>query len=359
LKSVLIISMLLFNTNSIGYATSAIRHLTKIGTINPHEDNSQPGKRVFRPKSEDAPLLLSKQAQDRAYFPEGILNHHHAIQYITFSPPFESIAPGMSNYHHNQLHPGSRECSQNSYSPMRSSSIQSLQSHDDDHTNASSLGSDGVSQYGLGQNRNTSTVAALTTITSSKHNAASPRSPTSVTNPPNYTKGRVAVPLRGIEIEGDPALLSSSSRRQSRQQDQQQNYKQSEVDGIRIGKTKGIFSRLNCCRNNEEGQLGGTTGAYRDHPNETTMTSLSEEEEQRWLAYSMRTIAEDQSLAGGQSVVSVSAPLLSSSSSPNRTNNSSRRTCQQQMQQNHHRHHLQRLGSGRGYKGLSSTEYEV
>jgi hypothetical protein len=62
--------------------------LTAIGVINTNEhDNS--GKRVFRPKSEETPLLLCKKAQDRIYAPEGILSHHHATQFMTFSPPFD------------------------------------------------------------------------------------------------------------------------------------------------------------------------------------------------------------------------------------------------------------------------------
>jgi len=77
---------------TIAFAGSAIRHLTRIGVISTDNDISDDREqcRPRQPRNEDAPLLLSKRAQDRCYFPEGILNHHHAKQFITFSPPFES-----------------------------------------------------------------------------------------------------------------------------------------------------------------------------------------------------------------------------------------------------------------------------
>ena len=73
---------------SMSYATSAIRHLTSIGVIHSDEAKTK-GRRLFRPKSEDTPLIMSKEAQDRVYAPEGVFNHLHAVQFITFSPPFD------------------------------------------------------------------------------------------------------------------------------------------------------------------------------------------------------------------------------------------------------------------------------
>src|SRR5210317_1168808 len=84
-------SMLLIFIHSlyrISFATSAIRHLTTVGVIIPDETDKST-RRVFKPKSEESPLLLSKKAQDRIYAPEGVLNHHHAVQFITFSPPLD------------------------------------------------------------------------------------------------------------------------------------------------------------------------------------------------------------------------------------------------------------------------------
>lgn len=53
------------------------------------EDNL--GSRTFRPKSEKSPLVLSNAAQKRVYAPNGILSHHHAVDFLTFSPPFDNI----------------------------------------------------------------------------------------------------------------------------------------------------------------------------------------------------------------------------------------------------------------------------
>lgn len=71
----------------ISFATSAIRYLTSIQVINTDEQDKL-GRRNFRPKSEDSPLLLSTVAQKRIYSPNVILTHHHATRFLTFSPPF-------------------------------------------------------------------------------------------------------------------------------------------------------------------------------------------------------------------------------------------------------------------------------
>lgn len=67
---------------TIAFASSAIQHLTSIGVISTDNGTAT--------KNDDVPLVLSKSARDRCYFPQGLLNHHHAIQFITFSPSFES-----------------------------------------------------------------------------------------------------------------------------------------------------------------------------------------------------------------------------------------------------------------------------
>ena len=81
--------MIACRNSRIAYATSVIRHLTNIQVINPDEEDKA-GQRLFRPKSEDGPLLLSREAQKRIYSPDGVLNHHHATQFLSFSPPFDS-----------------------------------------------------------------------------------------------------------------------------------------------------------------------------------------------------------------------------------------------------------------------------
>ena len=81
--------------DSIAIAGSLIRQLTRIGIITVENENTwdtekeRLSRRRQQARNEDTPLLLSKRAQDRTYFPEGILDHHHAVQYITFSPPFD------------------------------------------------------------------------------------------------------------------------------------------------------------------------------------------------------------------------------------------------------------------------------
>jgi len=66
------------------HANSAIRHLSNIQVITTDEEDRR------RPKSFDSgPLLLSSAAQKRLYCPEGIQSHHHATQFLTFSPPFD------------------------------------------------------------------------------------------------------------------------------------------------------------------------------------------------------------------------------------------------------------------------------
>ena len=69
---------------STAHANSAIRHLTNIQVITTDEEDRR------RPKALDSgPLLLSSAAQKRLYCPDGIQSHHHATQFLTFSPPFD------------------------------------------------------------------------------------------------------------------------------------------------------------------------------------------------------------------------------------------------------------------------------
>jgi hypothetical protein len=75
---------------SIGFANSAIRHLTNIQIINTDEDDKS-GRRVSQPKPEGSPLVLSRVAQKRIYSPDGVLSHHNATHFLTFSPPFDSM----------------------------------------------------------------------------------------------------------------------------------------------------------------------------------------------------------------------------------------------------------------------------
>lgn len=79
---------------TISYATSAIRHLKRMQIIVTHE-HDRLGLRRSQPKSEDSLLLLSTLAQKRIYLPNGVLTHHHATQFLSFSPPFNHETAGV------------------------------------------------------------------------------------------------------------------------------------------------------------------------------------------------------------------------------------------------------------------------
>ena len=93
--------------------------------------------------------------------------------------------------------------------------------------------------------------------------------------------------------------------------------KQHYVDDTSCGPV-GCFSKFNCLRNSNNDPATKTRKARvsvmtKPSP-QTSMASFSEEDEKRWLAYSMKPIEEDQSLGTG-SIISMSAPLLSPLSS--------------------------------------------
>lgn len=79
---------------TISYATSVIRHLKLIQIIVSTE-HERSGLRRSQPKSEDSLLLLSTLAQKRIYMPNGVLTHHHATQFLSFSPPFNNDTSGV------------------------------------------------------------------------------------------------------------------------------------------------------------------------------------------------------------------------------------------------------------------------
>ena len=228
-----------------------------------------------RPKCEDAPLLLSIRAQSRAYFPEGILNHHHAVQFVSFAPPFEITRNSTT------------------ITTAAGKSRMSTSSHDDA---LSSLGSE-YSDY----DRSRVHASGGNVVASLAHGQKrdNPPSPKSV----------------GDFHMADAMMKNSfSEQRQPQQLRPVDQSKTKPEAGVR-----GLFSRLNCCRTN---QKSGATIAKVDSSSsidgslnippyrDSSLAALSEEEELRWLGYSMKPIAEDQSLASN-SVISMSAPLLS------------------------------------------------
>jgi hypothetical protein len=139
--------------------------------------------------------------------------------------------------------------------------------------------------------------------------------------------------IRSI-TEGSSNEIKTTAINQQQQQKQKQRRR-------RGGGGGGFFSKFNCCRSSTT--TTGVVAVMRKSDSvsmdnsalrKSSLTSLSEEEEKHWLAYSMKPIAEEQSVASC-SVVSMSAPLLSQTTShlarrhtvhPQATTNSNIRT---------------------------------
>lgn len=80
---------------TVGYASTLLNHLKQIGVLQyarASDFDSKWKQLIGRAKhsGEDTVLVLSKAAQKRVYVPEGILKHHHACQFLSFTPPFEA-----------------------------------------------------------------------------------------------------------------------------------------------------------------------------------------------------------------------------------------------------------------------------
>lgn len=232
---------------------------------------------------EDAPLLLSRKAQERAYFPCGILDHHHAVQFVSFSPPFEKA--------------------------VHLSRLSSSRSQDDGLSSLGSLSED---------RQDVINIIASLGIPLPEENPSSPKS----------------VIEKGI-YGGDPTSNRNVVIQSGEKYDETEWSSNREEESARPvsastkPRVRGFFSKLNCCRQNnvdkpkmsspllenvDAGSLSTMTpqtrAAVKLHQfREASLTALSEEEELQWLAYSIQPIAEDQSLAGG-STISMSAPLL-------------------------------------------------
>jgi hypothetical protein len=284
----MLVVCLRFGVCSIAFAGTIIRHLKSIGVISPGPSGAKPSGAI-----EDAPLLLSKKAQERAYFPQGILNHHHAVQFVSFAPPFEKT--------------------------VHIAGLSSSRSQDDALSSLGSLSGDRQDVKNL--------IATL-------------RLPRTDENPPS-PKSVIEIPV----IEDAPTPQRNTSGCGIINVDpEEQSWSRGHVDYTQPTAAskpgmRGFFSKLNCCRqngtntsnkiNNNKNQrmssplmhnmdsvsLSSMTpnttavAAKLQQIRESSLTSLSEEEELQWLAYSIQPIAEDQSLTGG-SVISMSAPLL-------------------------------------------------
>mmetsp|Transcript_15868 Transcript_15868/g.36584 ORF Transcript_15868/g.36584 Transcript_15868/m.36584 type:complete len:603 (-) Transcript_15868:66-1874(-) len=267
---------------TIAFAGSAIKHLTQIGVIT--TDNNDPsntgrGGRSPRsqPKNEDAPLLLSKRAQDRAYFPEGILSHHHAMQFITFSPPFEASIDNDTG------HSSRTGISDEDPIPELSSPHGNEKSISDsfDDPYSSLLGSNNYDQQNHSKK---SLMSGMRGSTSSLTRRSS----------------------RSLAKRGDSRATAnqSGSYANLKSPTSSEGNLEGNEDESKCGD---LLAKLNCFK-----KTSNSTGRRSNAKSlrETSLTSLSEDEEKEWLAYSMKPIVEDRSLAGG-SIVSMSEPLLS------------------------------------------------
>lgn len=302
----------IFVRYSIAFAGTVIRHLKNIGVISPHgKVNGRASSSAVKPAMEDAPLLLSQRAQERAYFPEGVLDHHHAVQFVSFAPPFEKAI------HITGLAPS--------------------RSQDDALSSLGSLSGDRQDIKNI--------IAQLGSSSSFPHHTDdNPPSPRSVIDlHQDQTSGR---PIRQQQqqdhrnIDQEEDLFDPTLKTVSRDVVAGDVVPASDTLSSKP-KIRGFFSKLMCCshgndvnndNNNKPSKTGITPGtkggdfmsmdssmspgtrliASKLHQiRESSLTSLSEEEELQWLSYSIQPIAEDQSLAGG-SVISMSAPLLKS-----------------------------------------------
>jgi len=258
-----------------------------------------------------APLLLSQRAQDRAYFPEGILDHHHAIQYITFSPPFDSEHGGDGDENDENDSPPSSSAN-TAASPSKLPPFQRQTTHKSSATLES--------QYD-----------AYASLLGSNNSTADKRN----NNPGILSK--IAGPLsrkqKSVDKEGtgqqappkpnQPKTKPKASKIKTSTRGPKPEPKKTGSETSTCGPV-GCFSKFNCLRasaaatvvtkksKKQPPQPDDAAHAIIKPSPQTSMASLSEEDEKRWLAYSMKPIDEDQSLANG-SVVSMSAPLLSPS----------------------------------------------
>lgn len=78
---------------TVGYASTLLNHLKNIGVLTyaKTSDYSAKWKQLLinKKKNDDTILVLSKKALSRVYVPGGVMKHHHACQFLSFTPEFE------------------------------------------------------------------------------------------------------------------------------------------------------------------------------------------------------------------------------------------------------------------------------
>lgn len=85
--------------STVSYAAGLLNHLKRLGVLSyskPTESSSwkqlvlSSSNQHPNSTSDDTILLLSKEAQQRIFIQGGIMKHHHAYQFLSFLPPFET-----------------------------------------------------------------------------------------------------------------------------------------------------------------------------------------------------------------------------------------------------------------------------
>jgi hypothetical protein len=91
---------------TVGYAGTLLNYLKGVGCLQymsisdnnalsrdaacrHHQNHSH---HIPKPKCDDSVLVLTREAKSRMYVPGGVLKHHHAYQFLSFSPAFGPMA---------------------------------------------------------------------------------------------------------------------------------------------------------------------------------------------------------------------------------------------------------------------------
>ena len=264
-------------------------------------------RRLFRPKSEESPLLLSKKARDRIYEPDGFFSHHHAVQYLTFCPPFE-----------NQMYKNSRL---NGEMPLNV--MMRTASSDRDSCANSSLGSQSVvsgspatelSAFGKGG------VQILNALgIPGRTNSVAQAPPGDDFSSSKSSKGKkhgsAGSGGSGSPTDGNTAMMIPASSERVNNSISSDDMNIIEGRMMRRSFVGGMVSKLKCCKNKDDDaqhhhqHLAGSVTTF----SRTPFATLSEEQEMQWSngGFDIRPIAEDQTTISGRStVISMSAPLL-------------------------------------------------
>jgi len=91
--------------STVGYAGTLLNYLKAVGcltymSISDNTHGNSDGNNYHKhhphlpkPKCDDSVLVLTREAKARMYVPGGVLKHHHAYQFLSFSPSFGPMGP--------------------------------------------------------------------------------------------------------------------------------------------------------------------------------------------------------------------------------------------------------------------------